>query len=94
MITPDRREIVQAVRFIEDEMERLGLKTRSHGTAEKPVQFGKCFVSRTSLIGNNEDGMTPFLRKGVIVNLPLIHFACCRHTAAPMRFASAMSSAS
>ena len=94
MIAANRSRIVQAVRLIEHEMKRLWLEMRADGTAEKPVQLREIRVLRTGGIRENQNGMTTFFGKRVVVNFPLLHRACCRHSAAPVRFASSTSSAS
>ena len=93
MIAPHRSRIVQAVRLIEHEMKRLWLEVRPYRTAEKPVQLREIRVLRTGGIREKQNRMTTLYGKRVVVNFPLPHRACWRHTAAPMRFASSMSCA-
>ena len=93
MVATHRRQIVQTVRLIEHEMNGLGLEMWAHRTTKKPVHFRESFIIRPGRIRDDQHWVTPLLRKRVFVNLPLFHRACCRRSAASIRFASSMSSA-
>ena len=67
MIATNGREIVQTISFIEDEVKLFWLKIRSNRSAEQSVQLGEGRILRTGGIRDNENWMTPFLRKRVIV---------------------------